>query len=672
MRVPRTKAVVAWFRLLRAALGPAPGSLTLDQLRSELSHETSAKLARLAGLAREWTRGGFAPEDLPTVEALAADLERVLLRQVRLACARLRTSFAAAELLARADGMRASARAWRARTPAATEAATSLAVTVDAFRRESQALVEALCARFGARLGDLLITAAGEVAHEYEGRADGAVSITFEGEPRALGLWVPLADAATWTDLLRNLVRNATEATLERWNDASSRSPDPPPVVVRIRPPGERPDAAIEIADEGVGMDGARVEAMWRAGQSTHGEHRGQGLTESKRAFLEARAALEVRSAPDVGTCVRLELPHRDVTIRTPRRWQIRPIAWPSAAALTAVAAAVPVWLHGPAVTATIENHRIVVARDARGRPAWRRDMGDRVEPNWWGELLQRQRFPGDDALPMLIPSSSGGEPDVVVTTRTDSGTAGLWRLRPGGRTAWSRELHWTAPIPQDTVSVVMLRSVFQHPVAWGGDTLGAIAVNVRDRDESPTAIEFFSPDGDSLGAYYHPGHLEPVDSFDLDGDGRREFLMSGANNPARFDTTFLPVPVPDSVYIACLVLLEAPDVNGQAYPYTRWAALPPAREKAYLLIPPLRRDLRPTFVRVMPGRRGARGHARLAVQLDDGRIYHLDGRLRPLACEVGDNTVASRFPGSRPMARLLYIQRGTIERIDLPLRGGS
>ncbi len=646
-------AVVTWFRLLRAALRPATGPLTLDQLRSELSHETSAKLGRLRGLAREWSRSGFARDDFATLQALVASLEHPLMRQARLPCARWRSSRAAATLLARFLLLASEARAWRAEPPDPHAAAARLSAHVDAIHGDSQALVESLSARFGVRLGDLLISAAGEVAHEYEGRPDGAVAIAFDGEPRALGVWVPRADGAAWTDALRNILRNAAQATHERWAAQPSPPTEPVPVTVRVLPARDRPCATIEILDEGVGMDAARVAAMWRAGQSSHG------------------AALEVRSVPDVGTCVRLDLPHRDVPIHAPLPWQLRPIAWPSAAALATAAIALPLWLHGPAVSATIENHRVVVARDAHGRPAWRRDMGDRVEPNWWGELIQRQRFPGDDALPMLIPSSTGGEPDVVVTTRTDSGTAWLWRLRPGGPIAWSRELHWTAPIPEDSVSVVMLRSVFQHPVAWGDDTLGAIAVNVRDRDEGPTAIEFFSPDGDSLGAYYHPGHLEPVDSFDLDGDGHREFLMSGCNNPARFDTTFLPAAVPDSVYIACLVLLAAPDVNGQAYPYARWAGLPPAREKAYLLIPPLRRDLRPTIARLMPGQRASHGHARLAVQMGDGRVYLVDGLLRPLACEVGDHTEAARLPDPRPMAPLLYIHDGVIERPDIPVGGG-
>ncbi len=672
MRVPRTKAVVAWFRLLRAALRPGPGSLTLDQLRSELSHETSAKLARLSGLAREWTRGRMAPDDPATVVALAADLERVLLRQARLACARLRTSITAAELLARASVLRTTAREWRLRPPGPADAAARLSATVDAYRRESQALVEALCARFGMRLGDLLIAAAGEVAHEYEGRAEGAVSIAFEGEPRALGLWVPLADAAPWTDLLRNLIRNATQATLDRWNGDAQPRPDPPPVAVRVRAPGESPEALIEIADEGVGMDAAQADAMWRAGHSTHGEHRGQGLTEGKRSWLAERARLDVRSAPRAGTCVRLELPPRDVVLRLPRVWQLRPVAWPSTAVAVVMVTALPALLGGGREGYSIEAHHRVALRDERGHLVWRRDMGEQVDPNWWGEALQRGEHPGDIDEPLQLSSAEGTRPDVVVATHSDSGTGHLWRLTEGGRVAWSHALSWIEPPGMDTLLSRQLRCVFQVPTAWAADPAGAIAANVRMSDWSPTSIQFFTPGGDSLGAYYHPGHLSPCTTLDLDGDDRRELMLYGVNNSAPGDTAFLPAAPDESTYVGCLVLLASPGVDGQAYPYRRWPNLPQAREKAYLLVPPLRPHMGSEVTRIRFGAASPGRPARMEMYVQDGRIYALDRLMRPIACAVGDRTPAARLGPTRPMAPLLYIHEGTVERIDLPLRGGS
>lgn len=669
LRLPQLLA--AWIRLVLTAVRTHPSGLTLDRLRSDLSHETSSKLARLSGLAREWSQGRLRPEDPATVAALARDLENIHLRHARLLASRFGWSMRAAALLARLRPLAAGGRSYSAASANAVEASAQLALAVDETRSAARALVEGVSASHGVRLGDLLLAAAGEVTHEYEGRVEGSLEFVFEGEPRSLGVWVPRGDGEAWSDLFRNLLRNAAQATLDRWAAADTLTAALPVVVVRATPARELPAAVVEVLDEGVGMTLGQVAGMWRAGQSSHGEHRGQGLTEGKESFIAARARLEVRSVPNVGTSVRLELPPRDVPVRVPRVWQLRPVAWPMAAALLVIATTTPLWIRGRTVSATIEDHRVVVGRDARGNRTWRRDMGDRVEPNSWGRLIQMSHQPGDDVQPLRLPGRIRGECDIVVCTLSDSGTAWLRRLQPGGREAWSRELHWTAPDTSDDVDTRMTRCVFQLPTAWGADTLGAIALNVRNRDDSPTEIQFFSPAGDSLGAYHHPGHLEPVATLDLDGDGRREFLMNGVNNVVRRDTAFTPVPIHDSVYVDCLVLLRSPEVNGQAFPYRRWSAVPPAREHAYLLFPPLRANVRPEITRVVPGRRAGDGRARLAVSLADGRIYHLDGRLRPLRCEIGDRTPASRLADPRPITRALYIHDGVIEHLDIPVGGG-
>jgi hypothetical protein len=542
-------------------------------------------------------------------------------------------------------------------------------------RSDSQALCEAISARHGVRLAAIASDAVEELRREAGETDAGGVPIAFEcGE--ASRAWVPRRDAAAWFDLVRNLVRNAVQAT----EDARTRAAVPAAgaeasrrgVTVRLQPMRGQPGATLEVLDEGVGMSPETLATMWHAGASRHGGQHGQGLTEGKRAFVESRGALEVRSAEGVGTCVRVDLPHREVPVRPPRPWALPPLVAPALAALVAVVLGAPLLLPPEVVNVEMVPDGTVRALDAQGREIWRRDLGEAVLPNFLGtgytttyEQVEINRF-------LILPRRWPWPSNVIVATKAAQGPGHVWRLGFRGRTVWKRTLSWEPPRQAHTGS---LKSMFQVLVPWDGAGREAIAMNVRDADWSSTAIQFITLGGELLGAYHHPGHLEYLETVDLDGDGRVELILGGKNNRAPADSTVYREP-PGEEWIDCLAMLEPPRVDGQSYPYTAWAGMPPAREEAYVLFPPLQRGPRqgrerPAIFTVDFGQPRADGRAQVEVRMADGRIYTLDSRLRPLSCGTGSETHAATLAPTRALAPLLYFHEGRCDTIDLPVLRG-
>ncbi len=677
MPLPPYAVLAGSFRVLGAAARAAPARLPFDQLRSDLSHETAAKLARLTALLREWRGGCLRAEDPADTAAILRSMERIHLRHARVACAGMGTCVRLVRVLALAREMRRRLPAAGGAAPPAAPALARLERTLAALGAASRELVETLSTRYAARFGELVGAAAEEIRRESAGADGRGVPVVIESADGGAAAWVPRADAALWSDLLRNLVRNAVQATEELrppLDAPAGPAAAIPPVTVRLRPTPGRGGACVEILDSGIGMDPAEAEAMWRDGRSRHGDGHGQGLTAGKRAFLADRAALEVRSRPGVGTCVRIELAPRDLVIRPPRRWAAPPLVLTAAALLAALAVTGAGAFRPPLVSVEVHNDRLVRALDARGSLLWQRDLPEGVVPNYRSEIPA----PGqgeDRATPYLILRGRGTRgPLAILATRSQHGPGRVLALDARGRTRWSHTLRWIPPRVSHTGN---LEATWQAAASWNGRPGQALVLNVRDWNWASTTIQFFSPAGDSLGAYHHPGHLEFFMSGDVDGDGRDEIVLNGKNNDAARGTAFWPDDAGPEAYAECLVLLETPRVTGQAFPYARWEGLPPAREEAYLLFPPLRReafaDPRETqVVRISLGQATGGGDARIEAMLQDGRIYTLDGRLRPLSCGVGDRTQAAALAPTRAAAPLMYIRDGRTELIDLPVRRGA
>lgn len=679
MRLWSIPACVRTFLAALASAGPEAHSLTLGQLRADLSHEMAAKIARLSGILEEWRAGAFQENDLADTMIILADIDNLHLRHSRIAVATTSGFAQLTRVVSTIAHLRAAcARAAHARDSGPDAVAAAVAAAAALLRdlgRESRSLVEALSCRYAVRFGDLVTRAVDEIRHEFAVGQDVGVPMVVDNADSGVPTWVPRADAATWVDIMRNLVRNAIQAVQERDDrhpgaaDDNARS-----VTIRMRPVHGRGCACVEIVDDGVGMDAIQLDAMWHDGEGRHGDGHGHGLTRNKRMFMEERAGLEVRSIPGVGTSIRIELHASDITVRMPRRWTSPPIAVPAVLVCFVALGAAWQFRHLDMVSVSVTDERLVQAVDSRGRVIWHRSMPERVMPNYRSIVMTEQPS-RNAATPQLVTVDDSNRPIAVLSTLADRGPGRVVALDRSGDMRWEYALAWTAP---GTVREGSLISAFQAETIWNPDGRRAVVINVRDRNWSSTSIQFLDMRGGRLGdEYLHPGHVEFVASADFDGDGRTEILLNGKNNDAGHHTEFWPGENVAGAYVECLILLENPVVGGQAFPYRRWAGIGPAHEEAYLLIPPLAAasfaDPKLTQItRLATGRTTVGNGPCIEISIADGRIYRLDKRLRPLSCSIGDHTPASDSAVTAPATSLMYFHEGQLEKIDLPIHGGA
>lgn len=661
-----------------SSIGPESPQLTLDQLRADLSHEIAAKLARISGILSEWKHGRFHDRDPADIRVILADIRMLHLRHARIAAGSLRTFSRLVQALVRLQELHHDcASAWRKRVTE-PQACARAEAGVPRLARESRKLVEAMSLRYGIRFGEIVTGAAEEIRREDVETDGSGISFVIDDADGGAATWIPRSDSARWRDILRNLIRNAVQAAVEGSRDTLPRERAQEPlatrkVTVRLRPARGRSGACVEIIDDGVGMDAEQMAAMWRDGSSRHGPGHGEGLTEEKRVFIERNAALEVRSLPGVGTCARIELPSRDIVFQPPTRWASPPLMIASLLGIMICSAAVWQMRHTEMVSVDVTNERLVEAVDRRGHVLWHRKMEDVVAPNYHSSIVTER--PGlQSSTPQLVVRDERNGPMAILSTIPVQGPGRAIAIGTRGQDRWEHPLRWIQPI---TVHTGNLKSAFQAETIWNENGKPAVILNVRDGNWGSTSIQFFSLTGDSLGAYYHPGHLEFVASGDFDDDRRTEILLNGKNNRAAHGTMFWPGESRPDAYAECLVMLETPEVNGQAYPYNAWSDMPPAREEAYLLIPPLREDhfAWPHLMSIDHasfGVAGQEGHPCMTIQVGDGRIYSLDSHLRPLSCGVGDHTIASELAPTRAAAPLLYFRHGKPESIELIVQRGS
>ncbi len=109
-------------------------------------------------------------------------------------------------------------------------------------------------------------------------------------------------DARALNQVFLNLLKNSAEA-LEHRGGA---------VVVRIRREGAR--IAVEVRDDGPGIDPALLPRLFEPFFTTKGAGRGTGLglSISRRIVSEHGGAIEVTSTPGEGTCFRVTLPAQE------------------------------------------------------------------------------------------------------------------------------------------------------------------------------------------------------------------------------------------------------------------------------------------------------------------------------------------------------------------------
>jgi signal transduction histidine kinase len=646
-------------RSLRSAAAPDTHRTSLDVLRSDLSHEVAAKIARVVGLIAEWRRGEYRSEDPEDACRLFREIECIHLRQARVAWERFSTLRALLAVLTHARrGCRWVGPLKRGRV-LSIRSLDRLERCADQLRMANRSLVDGLSVRVGARIEEVVREATDDIRREAGGGLRlGTIGVLLDIDPTGT-TWVPRVDVARWLDLLRNLIRNAVQASEEG-------TPACGPVRVRVTHRSGEGWTAIEIQDDGVGIPTESIPAIWRSGESRHGLGRGEGLTESKRAFLESRARLEIRSAPGIGTVVRIEIPFREIPVRTIPFWRLRPFVAPCLL-LLATGVAIP-WMFPPRDLVAVRRVDLtqIEGLDSQGRRLWLRDLHEEVIKNSTATRWTAAGEPVAQEPLLVLRDSLDQSIGAVVSTQPARGRGHIWFLGRGGRIARIHNIRWSGP-GGDVLGKLMC--VWEAETPWPGPHGKAVVLQVRDNRYSPTSTQFLSPDGDSLGAYYHWGHLQFRSASDLDGDGRTEILLYGVANHAQQDTSVTPHD--PKVYIDCVVMLEVPAVSGQAYPYTDWPHIPAANEEAYLLIPPLMDNVRPEIRSIDIGGMENGEPSRIEIVIVDGRIYHVDPHLRPISCSVGDNTLASRMVPARAIAPITYFSRGQRSRIDIPIDGG-
>ncbi len=525
-----------------------------------------------------------------------------------------------------------------------------------------QNLADGLSWRHGVRLEDLVINASDEIRLEY-GAAVRAnrVSVILDDAARLGSTWIPRREHRQWLDLIRNLIRNAVQAVLDR----PAREDLPPGEVrVSLSPMPEGLGTQVGIMDNGIGIEQQQVEAIWKEGVSRRGTGHGQGLTEEKRLFLQEHAVLDVFSQPGHGTQVRMGVPIREIGIPQMRLARARlAIAWIIIVAL-AVTAAIRLSPSEGFGSTEVRKERILVGHGDRGGTLWERNLGEVILENLSGFQLR-----SGELSPAIQPHETVRDPagrirGVLVSTIPDEGAGAIWMLdATNGADLWHLRFEDVFPGGSRLGRFI---SRWQIRIPWSEDDPSVFAVNIRDQAYSPNAIQILLPDGRAEATYFHSGNLAFRACADFDEDGRRELLLYGINNPSRHDPNILGFD--PGCFVDCLVMIELPFTSAQGFPYTGWAGVPPANEEGYLLLPPIQEGLR-AAVHVIDIARPASGQpAEMDIRLVDGRIYRVDARLRPLHCSVGDDTPAEHTLLDRDPPPVVYVQQGAIERMATPI----
>lgn len=657
-------------RCLTATLRPSRAGMTLGQLRSDLSHETASKIARLLVLAGDWRRGRYRERDFQDASELYLALASALLKYARPAAASIGTWCALLRAQFTVERARALTRQASRRGAFVQHELDDLDHACADLRTKLLSLVDGLSRQHGERIEDLVIRATDEVRIEMgAGQPPGheaprhRVSLVVNDAERVGSTWVPRRDVDRWIDLFRNLLRNAAQAVRDRQagGDAS-----PGEVAVRFAPLAGGLGTTIEVADDGIGMHPSAATSIWKEGEGSHGRGRGKGLTEEKLKFLQEHASLNVESQPGAGTRVQIGIPVREIELPPIPLLPLRPAA--ALLAVVTMLALGAVFLHAREDFASTEvrTERILVARGAKGNILWERNLGEVILDNLSG-FAQR----GGELSPAFQPREVLHEPEgapsgVIVSTIPDQGSGALSLLDTRtGAPLWEHRFRNVFP---SSTRLGRYVSRWQSQIPWSEDIPQALAVNVRDQAYSPNAIQIMNAQGVLLASYFHFGNLALRACADFDRDGRIELLLYGISNGARNDSTILGFD--PHAFVDCLILLELPFDTAQAFPYRQWPGIPPAMEEGYLLIPPLARGERGIVHVIDIAQPEPDTPAQMDIRILDGRIYRTDARLRPLGCSAGDDTPAQARLADRDPPPVVYVHHGRKEMIATPLTG--
>lgn len=310
----------------------------------------------------------------------------------------------------------------------------------------------------------------------------------------------------------------------------------------------------------------------------------------------------------------------------------------------------------GPIVDVAATTSHTLSAVNARGSVVWARDFALEIR----GAALIRDPVTEQGILPPARLCA------VALWRRGENGVVAM--LDPQtGLERWRHAPRWQQPV---NAGGPFLYRWFGSCAFPGRDEPVLLAA-VRDGIWYAMGIEAIGAEGELLGVYHHPGPLTLDPSI---GPGSNSIIMVGTNSSARFDRRL--VPFETEHHPGCLVWLDADTLSGQAYPYGRslpeprdWQGLPPARERAYLLVPMLHPGSGARIRRFQLHDEGSSmgyGHA----ATEDGRVIILDESFRPLRATITLHSFADSVyqRGIAENPPFLLLRDGVEEWIDVPL----
>jgi serine/threonine protein kinase len=297
-----------------------------------------------------------------------------------------------------------------------------------------------------------------------------------------------------------------------------------------------------------------------------------------------------------------------------------------------------------------------------RGEVLWARRLPGKIWPNGSWEMAER---------PHTIVEQDGNPVGTMLSIWPDVGSGSLWYLAAEtGEVLWTREARWDIAPVNDQGHLVFDWNVL---LRWPGRAEPVLAAVLRDGTYYLSSLMFITLSNELLGAYYHPGPLSYCDTLQLHGNGS-SILLYGCNSSSRFVRELIPFDT--GHHPGCVILLDPPAVNGQAYPYAvglpehrDWPGMAQAKEQSYLLIPLLGPG-HGAIVRDLSVTRNAQGEVSMQAITDDGRIVTLDEDLRPVNVFLPLNASAYALykEGRAAFLPYLLIRNGQKEYVEVPM----
>jgi hypothetical protein len=259
------------------------------------------------------------------------------------------------------------------------------------------------------------------------------------------------------------------------------------------------------------------------------------------------------------------------LAFRTPRTlWRVLALvlvlAW--LAAGTVYVATRP---QGPPVGLAVQDRNLIV-RNEKGQELWRFEFPQIPELQFYTEerFFERRTWMGElgaagntSVLVLFYPADFTQKTHRLYCFSA-SGQL-LWEFVPGRTVTDARGFIMAPPYYVRQISVLRGRTPEETRIA-------VASVNYAGQAGQ---IAFLDSLGRVRGEYWHPGHLSYLAQADIDGDGRNELLLGGANN---------------AEHTATLVALDPLQIVGRSTPYRvldpalRLMGMSEAHEKAVIL----------------------------------------------------------------------------------------